>query len=94
MPVPEAAMDEDGDLPLAEPHVRLAGKLLRADGIAVAACKEPLAEEDFRRGVAGMYDGHDAAALGRSEYVWHTLTNLVINCAKNSGRYPIDILRI
>ncbi len=67
MPMPEAAMHEDGDIPLTKPQVRLAGKLLRADGIAVAAREEPLAEENLRGCVARMDGGHDAAALFRSQ---------------------------
>lgn len=51
------------DPPLAEPHVGLARQLFRADGVAVAAGEEPLAEEHLRGGVAGMDGRHYAAAV-------------------------------
>ena len=73
MPMPEAAVDEDGNPPLPELYVRFARQLLRTDGIAVATSKEPLAEENLRRCVSGMDGGHDAAALWGRKNVGHVL---------------------
>ena len=58
MPVPEAAMNEDGGLMFLKDDVRLARQVPRMKAEPIAGCMEELPQPDLRRRVFAPYPGH------------------------------------
>jgi hypothetical protein len=69
MAMPEAAMDEDGELAAGQDDVGPAGQVLAMKPKADAESVQEAADRAFRRRILAAHGGHDAGALGRGHAV-------------------------
>ena len=79
MSVPEAAVNEDRDLPRWKNNIRFSRQPGRMQPEAQAGTVKPLAQHDFRFRVPATYARHHARARARIDYVAHVSESVIFS---------------
>lgn len=82
MPVPEAAMDEDGYIILRKPKIRLAGYVAGMDAEAEAHAVQAASDQKFGLRIFSANAGHHPASSSLIDYINHV----------GLGRQPLRLL--